>query len=66
VASYLYTSLTPGTLANGRPVGFDDEIELSADEAKDEYNAALIEDGRLLPTKAVKASKTAAEKEKEE
>ncbi len=48
MSEYTYTSRTAGTLANGRPVGHGDTVKLSAEEAKDPHNAAMIESEVLV------------------
>lgn len=58
---YYYTSLTANTLANGKPLAFDDQVELTDDEAGDDHNAALIDAGHLVPLE--EQSKSANKKE---
>lgn len=52
--AYTYQSLAPGHLANGRPLGFGDKVELSDDDLACPHNARLIEE-RLLVAAALPA-----------
>jgi hypothetical protein len=48
MTEYKYVSRTAGMLANGRPLGKDDVVKLSAEDEKDPHNAAMIESGALV------------------
>lgn len=48
MTAFRYTRLVAGTTASGRPLAFDDEVDLDSEEEQDEYNQALIDSGRLL------------------
>lgn len=50
---HVYTGLTPDSLEDGRPVGFGDEVDLTAREAA--ANARLLDAGLLRPAPAPKA-----------
>jgi hypothetical protein len=47
MSSFTYTRLDPDTLANGRPLGFGDTLELADEDLAP--NQRLIDEGALIP-----------------
>lgn len=54
---YTYLTLTPETLASGRPLAFSDEVSLTSDEVK--ANSRLIDSGSLVEKPAPKPQASA-------
>jgi hypothetical protein len=57
VTDRIYTGRTADTLANGRPLGFGDEVQLTSEE--EEANQQLIDRGDLPAVEKPKARKEA-------
>lgn len=55
---FRYVRQHADTLASGRPVGYGDTFELSAEDQKDPHNSRLIDEGAALKLPAKTAARS--------
>ena len=60
MSRYRYTGLTPGVLADGRPVAPGQDISITADALEQPDNQSLVDDGVLqeIPAAPAKSGST--------